>query len=227
MWFKNRRAKCRQQQKANEGKTTNNNTQVTTPVRIKKSKSPCPDDVSPSNTPTPESVSTVESPTFKPVAPIKMESPPLHSSPSDMTSGSGMNASSIWSPASIPSMSEFSGQIGTNCMQRGTGGGYGMPTHHSQMGGYAAQNSLNYGPSSYYGQMDYMSSMQLPVMTSANAMSGSGVSPHSVQSYGSYGLPPTTQQVPRNNTPECLGNPGIPEYKDTSAAAPWPKFQVL
>ena len=104
-----------------------------------------------------------------------------------------------------------------------------MPSHYSQMGGYAAQNSLNYGPSSYYGQMDYMSSMQLPVMTSVQAMTGSGVSPHGnfqMSHMGAYGLPSaatmSTQQIARPNTtsPDC----SLGDYEDSGA---WPKFQAL
>lgn len=82
-----------------------------------------------------------------------------------------------------------------------------MSNTHS---GYSHQN---YGPSSYYGNTDYFSPMQLPVMHSnqANTMSNS----YSNQ----YSTLPTTQGLSRPPTAgDCL------EYKDTSS---WPKFQVL
>ena len=69
--------------------------------------------------------------------------------------------------------------------------------------------------------MDYLSPMQLPVMTS-NQMSPS-LSSHAQmtsQSMGSYGaLPPGNGLHRSNPATDCLA-----DYKDNGS---WPKFQVL
>lgn len=164
VWFKNRRAKCRQQQKAQEGKPK--------PPTPKKSKSPPPPSVSPVYC-----------------------KPPIVSSP--VSNGSMNTGSSIWSPA-IPQVNDI---MNTNsCMQRG---GYAMPNTQPS---YSHQN---YGHSSYYGSMDYLNHMQLPVMS--NQMNNTGLSNGNQVSYGSL----SAQGYPR--PVEC-------DYKDTSS---WPKFQVL
>lgn len=173
VWFKNRRAKCRQQQKAQEGKTK--------PPTPKKSKSPPPQSASPVYC-----------------------KPPVVSSP--VTNGS-MTGSSIWSPAAIPPVNDIMNS--NSCMQRG-----GYPMANSQAAAYPHQN---YGPSSYYGSMDYLNHMQLPVMTNQMSNSMSGLT----NSYGnqvSYGSLPGPQTLSRANHTDCL------EYKDTSS---WPKLQAL
>lgn len=81
----------------------------------------------------------------------------------------------------------------------------------------AAYPHQNYGPSSYYGSMDYLNHMQLPVMTNQMSNSMSGLT----NSYGnqvSYGSLPGPQTLSRANHTDCL------EYKDTSS---WPKLQAL
>ncbi|KAH3854475.1 homeobox protein OTX2-like isoform X2 [Dreissena polymorpha] len=170
VWFKNRRAKCRQQVKAKEG----NNNKSPTP---KKAKSPPP-------------------PSISPVGGYS-KSPPV-SSP--LSNGSMNAPTSIWSPASIAPVNDIMYQ--NSCMQRT--GGYPMSNMH---GGY----SQNYGPSSYYGNSDYLTPMQIPVMHSnqANSMSNS----YSNQ----YSSLPSAQGLSRPAGGDCL------EYKDSS----WPKFQVL
>ncbi|XP_060562049.1 homeobox protein OTX2-like isoform X1 [Ruditapes philippinarum] len=175
VWFKNRRAKCRQQQKAKEG----NNNKSPTP---KKAKTPPP----------PPSISPVGS--YSKPTPVS----------SPLTNGSMNAPTSIWSPASISPMNDLMYQ--NSCMQRA--GSYPMSNMHT---GYSHQN---YGPSSYYGNSDYLSPMQLPVMHSnqANTMSNS----YSNQ----YSSLPTAQGLSR---PPVAGGDCL-EYKDTSS---WPKFQVL
>lgn len=175
VWFKNRRAKCRQQQKSQEGKSK--------PPTPKKNKSPPPPSTSPAYC-----------------------KPPLVTSP--VTNGTMNSSSSIWSPASIPQVNDLMNS--NSCMQRAS-----YPMANSQATAYAHQN---YAPSSYYGNMDYLGPMQLPVMTSnqmSNSMSNI-TNTHSNQmgSYGSLG----PQSLSRANHGDCL------EYKDTSS---WPKFQVL
>ena len=166
VWFKNRRAKCRQQQKAQDGKSK--------PPTPKKAKSPPPPSTSPVDC-----------------------KPPAFSN--TMTNGP-MNSQSIWSPAAIPPVNDILNS--NSCMQRG---GYPMPNTHSP-----AYPQQPYGHSSYYGNMDYLNHMQLPVVSNQMGQSVNG----NQVSYGAMGAP----QISRGNHTDCL------EYKDTSS---WPKFQVL
>ena len=109
----------------------------------------------------------------------------------------GMNTtpSSIWSPASIPTPM---GDIMSNnsCMQRPPAT---YPTTYAQTPGYTTPQ--NYGPSSYYGNMDYLSPMQLPVMTSQHQMTSSSITHSSnmgSHQMGSYG-PMASQPIHRSN----------------------------
>lgn len=209
VWFKNRRAKCRQQQKAQDGKN---------PVsRPKKSKSPTPIDVSPGNN------NTSSDSSYKATVPATSTPTPTANgmgSAGSGGSGSQTNSPSIWSPASISPHSGMGDLVGSgSCMQRSGyhHGSMAPQPHHTP---YQHQNSLNYAPSSYYGNMDYLSPMQLPVMTS-NQMSPS-LSSHSnmtSQSMGSYGTLPGNGLHRGPNPTDCLA-----DYKDNGS---WPKFQVL
>ena len=225
VWFKNRRAKCRQQQKAQDGKNPAS--------RPKKSKSPTPGDVSPVNN------NTSSDSSYKTAAPVTSTPTPTVNGMGSAGSGGGSggsqtNSPSIWSPASISPHSGGGMADLVNsgsCMQRsyhhhsamhgGHGGAAQPPPHHSA---YQHQNSLNYAPTAagYYSNMDYLSQMQLPVMTS-NQMSPS-LSSHSQmtsQSMGSYGTLPPGNGLHRSTNPatDCLA-----DYKDNGS---WPKFQVL
>ena len=189
VWFKNRRAKCRQQQKAQEQKSKQQ--QSGQPNSPQQSQSPKKETKSP---PPPQVPSPV---TYKPPS---VGTPPNGSG--------GMNPASIWNPASLAPMNELM-NANTSCMQRSA---YQMPNGQSHS--YSPQN---YGHSSYYGNMDYFTQMQLPVMSNQMANGMSSISNSHGNQMGSYGPLPSTQTLTRNPG-DCL------EYKDTSS---WPKFQVL
>ncbi|XP_064603306.1 homeobox protein OTX2-like isoform X2 [Liolophura sinensis] len=190
VWFKNRRAKCRQQQKAQEAKSKGQGPpQNQAP---KKSKTPPPPTTSPGGS---------------------VYKSPVVTSPSN---GNVNSPSSIWSPASIPTVNDIMNT--SSCMQRSA---YPMSNSHHQAPPYSAPN---YGHSGYYSNMDYLPPMQLPVMA-ANQMSNpttmsSITNSHSAQMSSPYGPIHHGSQaaLSRTNPADCL------DYKDTSS---WGKFQVL
>ena len=240
VWFKNRRAKCRQQQKAgDQGKTSssnNNNSSsgsisnnsgsgtpnqqhkagsTTTPTVVKKEKTP---------------PLATESASSSPPSYREYKSPPF------LGATTTCSSAPIWSPASIgpPPMGDLMNNSGGSCMQRSA---YGV-----HQGAYAAPPTQAYGQAGYYGNttMDYLSPVQFaPVMTSSqmapitpmnshNSINMAAMSNHvtnqmaaasSMRSYGCLSGPQGLTRLPSNGGPmDCL------EYKDNSG---WPKFEVL
>uniref|UniRef100_T1IPT1 Homeobox domain-containing protein n=2 Tax=Strigamia maritima TaxID=126957 RepID=T1IPT1_STRMM len=210
VWFKNRRAKCRQQQQQQQNGGQNKS-------RPKKPKSPPPPATSTS--PPSSRDSPYKPPVSTPTAAVGLAPPPPSTN----------NFNAIWSPASI------GGPMGdlvstSSCMQRSAGAG---PTGGSATGGYGMSNTQapscysqpSYGPSSYYGNMnmDYLAphhaQLNGPVtsMTSLNPMNTGTSMSHMG---GAQSLNPRSGQINGGLggvSTDCL------EYGDKSA---W-KFQVL
>ncbi|RWS26359.1 homeobox protein OTX1-like protein [Leptotrombidium deliense] len=155
VWFKNRRAKCRQQQQQQQNGGTN-----AAKIRPKKSKSPQPPGSA--NGSSPQSISR-DSPYKPPSLPnlTAITSTPSVTSTSLSTTVASNNSSyaysnvpysSIWSPAAIAPVSE-------SCMQRAS-----VAYHHHQMASTvpptsaACYSSQSYGPPApyHYTNMDYL-----------------------------------------------------------------------
>ncbi|XP_031166413.1 homeobox protein OTX2-like [Sander lucioperca] len=212
VWFKNRRAKHRQQAQQTQGGVQNK--AVSKPVKKKSS---------------PVREASSESGASGQFTPPSTTSLPAVSS----SSSSAAPPVSIWSPASISPLSDPLSTSSSSCMQRS------YPMAYTQATGY---NQGYTGSSSYFTGMDcgsYLSPMhhQLPVAGSTMSPMGSnGVSSHlsnasslSSSAYGAAGLgfsgaadcldykDQTASSWKLNFNADCL------DYKDQAA---W-KFQVL
>ncbi|XP_054933937.1 uncharacterized protein [Dermacentor andersoni] len=226
VWFKNRRAKCRQQQQQQQ------NGSASSKPRPKKAKSPAP-----SSSPT--SSSRGESP-YKPSALVAAS--PLASA---AASPLHQQASSIWSPAAIgPAVAEL--MAGAAAHQRspyhtGTssasshvvqgpavsasqaalsgGGPQHGPPHSLQSGGCYAPAGHYASP--YYGSMDYLSGPmhQTPPPPHPSSLQGPHPTSHHQDRPGTL----STRTPPAG---DCLEY-GVSSAGDKgSGGAPW-KFQVL
>ncbi|XP_028997592.1 homeobox protein OTX2-like [Betta splendens] len=217
VWFKNRRAKHRQQAQQNQSGVQNKS--VSRPV--KKKGSPVREASSESGA----------SGQFTP--PTSTPLPPASSGGGGGGGGGSAAPVSIWSPASISPLSDPLSTSSSSCMQRS------YPMTYTQASGY---NQGYTGSSSYFTGMDcgsYLSPMHHQLSSAGAAMSpmgASGVSSHlspasslPSSAYGAAGLgfggaadcldykDQTASSWKLNFNADCL------DYKDQAA---W-KFQVL
>ncbi|XP_050699978.1 LOW QUALITY PROTEIN: homeobox protein OTX2-like [Eriocheir sinensis] len=243
VWFKNRRAKCRQQQKQQAAGGEKS------PRGKKSAKTPPP----PSSTPPPPSGQTTPGGAASPTPggggghrdasppsppPSVSSAPPLSLPPSASTP----SYNPIWSPATIPPSSSSIPPMGElmtpPCLEQGVQGGV------SQQAAAAAACYQGYAGPAYYSNMDYLAPMthsqiNVPVssMASLNHMGGSGGAQqmsggsHSslVTSGGALGGAGQSSLSPR--TPPSLNSltplpPDCLEYGDkNSTAASWKSYQ--
>ncbi|XP_076365880.1 homeobox protein OTX2-like isoform X2 [Tachypleus tridentatus] len=200
VWFKNRRAKCRQQQQQQNGSSASKTT------RPKKSKSPQP-------VPSPSS-------TRDPVYKHRNLSQP---SPSTTPTVTTNNTSAIWSPAITP-VSDFMNS--SSCMQRPS---YHM-TNLNNTPPTPSCYTQNYGPTSYYGNMnmEYLpppmphTQISMTNMASLNQMNG----PNMTSAMNPVGLQPTSLTPRTSSTNGGISPSDCLEYGSDKSAPAW-KFQVL
>ncbi|XP_022237759.1 homeobox protein OTX2-like isoform X2 [Limulus polyphemus] len=200
VWFKNRRAKCRQQQQQQNGGSTSKTT------RPKKSKSPQPA-ASPSST---------RDPVYK----HRNLSQP---SPSTTPTVTTNNTSAIWSPAITP-VSDFMNS--SSCMQRPS---YHM-TNLNNTPPTPSCYTQSYGPTSYYGNMnmEYLpppmphTQISMTNMASLNQMNG----PNMTSAMNPVGLQPASLTPRTSSTNGGISPSDCLEYGSDKSAPTW-KFQVL
>lgn len=205
VWFKNRRAKCRQQQQSGGGGGS----------KARPPKKKC--------SPTRESSGSESSGQFTPPAP----------SVSGPAPSSALNPpASIWSPASISPGAAEPLAGGGSCMQRSSAAGY--PVAYGQGGaytqGYPASSPYFSGVdcSSYLAPMHTHHPHQLAAPMGAHTMPGHPLgqaAAHHHQGYAAFNSPDCLDYKEQSaswklnfNAPDCL------DYKEQAAS--W-KFQVL
>ncbi|KAG8189700.1 hypothetical protein JTE90_022513 [Oedothorax gibbosus] len=198
VWFKNRRAKCRQQQQQQNGGSSKS--------RPKKAKSP------PSSSTPPSS---------RGESPYKPPSLPPPSSAGPVTSNTN-TSSNIWSPATIsPVAAELMGA--NSCMQRSYQMAANTPPSCYSSQSYGPASAYHYGNMN----MDYLPPPPMPVTTmtspqmSAPAMMTPGGASHMGASHQTLSsrTPPINGSLPPSSGSDCL------EYGSDKSAA-W-KFQML
>ncbi|XP_046891998.1 orthodenticle homolog 5 [Hypomesus transpacificus] len=211
VWFKNRRAKCRQQQQQSTGQSK--------PRPPKKKASPAREASAEPNANTNGSYSPA---------------PPIPGTAITPSSSSASATVSIWSPASISPLPDPLSASSTNCMQRSTG----YPMTYTQAPAYSQSYG---GSSSYFTGLDcssYLSPMHPQLSATggalspitASSMGGLSQSPASLSSQGytaaslGFGAVDCLDYKDQAaswklnfNTADCL------DYKDQNS---W-KFQVL
>lgn len=208
VWFKNRRAKCRQQQKGNEAPKPR--PKISTPKSG--SKSPPPSSSSPGSpyksSPPSAGSSTAPSSTVPSVPAIPASLPPTPSS----------STPSIWSPVTLPQSMDMMGSAVSasgQCMQRPTympTAHQAYPTSHHQYSAAAAASA----PASYYSE--YLPPMQLPMMSAAAAQGSAA--PAMYSTHGLY-----QPRLTSNGHLSPQGGPGSPPRNDLPADS-WNKFDA-
>ncbi|KAF7689356.1 homeobox protein OTX1 A [Silurus meridionalis] len=247
VWFKNRRAKCRQQQQNSNSSNTGSGAKIR-PAKKKAS-------------PLRESPGSESSGQFSPpvVSNTSSSSSSSSSSSNSNLGGLGMSSSSssgatpvssIWSPAPIsplpapPTIPDPAPPTSASCMQRavsGSGGPAGVasfPVSYNQTPTYA-QSYPSTASSSYFGNMDcssYLAPMHShhPHHPQLSSMAGTGVSGHHTHPHHPHHLGQSNGHHPHHHphahTHQGYGGAALPftssdcvDYKDykDQAASPW------